>query len=114
MQKTVPSGTWQRFAAPPSAADIQKILRKHDLRINQANQPYLDRKSGKPTLHQEILNVLQDEYDHDLTKDFADASRFGPAHQIIHKIKMISRRGDAIGEWVIQRNGNLVRLRRLH
>jgi hypothetical protein len=109
----VPAGTWQRFAPPPSVADIQKILQKHNRRMAEHGQPYLLRKSDEPTFHQEILDVLLDERDHDLTTEFRVNLRFGPARQVSTKIKMIARRGDATGEWVVQRNGNFVRLRRL-
>jgi len=105
-----PAGTWQRYAPPPTAADCEKILRKHNRRIEEAGQAYLDRKSGKPTLHQEILNVLMDQKEHDMKTNFNDTFRFGPLHQVPTKIKYIARRGDATGEWVVQRNGNLVRL----
>jgi hypothetical protein len=108
-----PTGTWQRFAPPPSAADIQKILKKHSRRMKEDGQPYLLRKSGEPTFHQEVLDVLLDQKEHDLGTDFNDELRFGPASQVKTKIKMIARRGDATGDWVVQRHGNSVRLRRL-
>lgn len=110
----VPTGTWQRFAPPPSAADIRKILTKDANNKARYGQPYLRRKSGDPTYHQEILDVLQGKKECDLTRDFNDVWRFGPLSQVPTKIKMISRRGDATGEWVVERSGNLVRLVPFH
>src|SRR5437867_2258522 len=76
-----PTGTWQRFAPPPSAVDIQKILRKHTFRMAQNGEPYLIRKSGEPTYHQEVLETLRGKGACDLTRDFDDTLRFGPASQ---------------------------------
>jgi hypothetical protein len=104
------AGTWQRFAPPPSAADIRKIQNKDARSKARYGQPYLRRKSGEPTFHQEILDVLQGKETCELNKDFKDALRFGPSSQVLKKIEMISRRGDATGEWALLRNGNLVRL----
>src|SRR5207247_2243779 len=100
------------FAQVPSARVLRESLNKHTENMRQYGQTFLFRRNGKPTFHQEILDVLRDKKVYNVTTAFKDKKRFGKSHPN-KKLTEVFYRGYAAQLWVIEkqvRDHKLIRL----
>src|SRR6266700_6846191 len=101
---------WEDFVPEPQPDSILlRELRKHYKSMIRYGQPFSDSKNKN---YEKLLKRLVDQREDDL-KDFKDKKQFGndPARK---KIRWLTIRGCATGDWVVERNKlnhNLVRLR---
>src|SRR5881296_3666071 len=98
-QTSARDSEWEDFV-PESQPDfvLLRELKKHYRNMVRYSQPF---RESKDRNYEKLLKVLLDEQEHDL-KEFEDKKQFGN-DSARNKIKWITIRGYATGDWVVER-----------